>query len=122
MDKQKNNLIEALSKKGIALAKLCVLEDNLKDHLADLNEVYTDIIKFIDATDTKAIQFAIWHAYAHNHYGRMYKYVTKMIEDKRTRELFEEMAAINSALGYEHTKAVIDRMAVTYFPGGFRLF
>ncbi|EDW59973.2 tripeptidyl-peptidase 2 [Drosophila virilis] len=122
MDKQKNNLIEALSKKGIALAKLCVLEDNLKDHLAELNEVYTDIIKFIDATDTKAIQFAIWHAYAHNHYGRMYKYVTKMIEDKRTRELFEEMAAINSALGYEHTKAVIDRMAVTYFPGGFRLF
>ncbi|XP_064541466.1 tripeptidyl-peptidase 2 [Drosophila montana] len=122
MDKQKNNLIEALSKKGIALAKLSVLGDNLKDHLGELNEVYTDIIKFIDANDTKAIQFAIWHAYAHNHYGRMYKYVTKMIEDKRTRELFEEMAAINSALGYEHTKAVIDRMAVTYFPGGFRLF
>lgn len=122
MDKQKNNLIEALVKKGIALAKLCVIDDNMKDHLVDLNEVYTDIIKFIDANDSKAIQFSIWHAFAHNHYGRMYKYVTKMIEEKRTRELYEEMAAINCAMGYEHTKTVIDRMAVSFFPGSFRLF
>lgn len=122
MDKQKNNLIEALSKKGIALAKLSVLEDKLKDNLPELNELYTEIIKFVDANDSKAIQFSIWHAFAHNHYGRMYKYVTKMIEDKRTRENFEELAAINSALGYSHTKAVIDRMTVTAFPSSFRLF
>lgn len=122
MDKQKNNLLEALSKKGIAVAKLCVLDDNLKDHLAELNDIYTEIIKFVDANDNKAIQFAMWHAYAHNHYGRMYKYVSKMIEDKRTREHFEELAAINSSLGYEHTKAVIDRMTVTAFPNSFRLF
>ncbi|KAM8713905.1 hypothetical protein ACLKA7_014119 [Drosophila subpalustris] len=122
MDKQKNNLIEALSKKGIAVAKLCVLENNLKEHLAELNDIYTEIIKFVDANDSKAIQFAMWHAYAHDHYGRMYKYVSKMIEDKRTRDHFEELAAINGALGYEHTKAVIDRMTVTAFPNSFRLF
>lgn len=122
MDKQKNNLIEALSKKGIAVAKLCVLDDNLKDHLPELNDIYTEIIKFVDANDSKAIQFAMWHAYAHSHYGRMYKYVSKMIEDKRTRDYFEELAAINSALGYEHTKVVIDRMTVTAFPNNFRLF
>ncbi|EDW08466.2 tripeptidyl-peptidase 2 [Drosophila mojavensis] len=122
MDKQKNNLIEALVKKGIALAKVYVLDDNVKDHLAELNDVYTEIIKFIDANDSKAIQFSIWHAFAHNHYGRMYKYVTKMIEDKRVRELYDEMAAINFAMGYEHTKPLIDRMAISYFPGSFRLF
>ncbi|KAH8371854.1 hypothetical protein KR093_009109 [Drosophila rubida] len=122
MDKQRNNLIEALSKKGIALAKLAVLDDNVKDNVSKLNDVYTEIIKFVDANDSKAIQFSVWHAYAHSHYGRMYKYVSKLIEDKRTRENFEELAAINNALGYEHTKAVIDRMTVSAFPHTFRLF
>jgi len=57
MDKQKNNLIEALSKKGIALAKLAVLDDSIKDRLVEINDLYTEIIKFVDANDSKAIQF-----------------------------------------------------------------
>ncbi|XP_068147134.1 LOW QUALITY PROTEIN: tripeptidyl-peptidase 2 [Drosophila tropicalis] len=122
MDKQKNNLIEALGKKGIALTKLAILDDNVKDRVADLNEIYTEIIKFVDGNDAKAIQFSLWHAYAHNHYGRMYKYVIKLIEDKRNREYFEELAAINQSLGYDHTKTVIERMTVTAFPSTYRLF
>ncbi|XP_070069765.1 tripeptidyl-peptidase 2 isoform X1 [Drosophila takahashii] len=122
MDKQKNNLIEALSKKGIALAKLAVLDDSIKDRLAEINDLYTEIIKFVDANDSKAIQFALWHAYAHAHYGRMYKYVVKLIEEKRTRDHFEELAAINGALGHEHIQTVINRMMVTAFPSSFRLF
>ncbi|KAH8285044.1 hypothetical protein KR054_004277 [Drosophila jambulina] len=122
MDKQKNNLIEALSKKGIALAKLAVLDDNVKDRVADINDLYTEVIKFVDATDSKAIQFALWHAYAHGHYGRMYKCVVKLIEEKRAREHFEELAAINAALGHEHIRAVINRMMITAFPSSFRLF
>ncbi|XP_017836992.1 tripeptidyl-peptidase 2 [Drosophila busckii] len=124
MDKQKNNLIEALSKKGIAMVKMCVLENTVDnaDNLSGLNDVYTEVIKFVDAMDSKVIQLSIWHAYAHKHYGRMYKYVTKLIEEKRTREHFEEMAAINCAMGYDHTKTVIDRMTVTAFPSSFRLF
>jgi len=122
MDKQKNNLIEALSKKGIALAKLAVLDDSIKDRLVEINDLYTEIIKFVDANDSKAIQFALWHAYANAHYGRMYKYVVKLIEEKRTRDHFEELAAINGALGHEHIRTVINRMMVTAFPSSFRLF
>ncbi|XP_052840735.1 LOW QUALITY PROTEIN: tripeptidyl-peptidase 2 [Drosophila gunungcola] len=122
MDKQKNNLIEALSKKGIALAKLAVLDDCVKDRLAEINDLYTEIIKFVDANDTKAIQFALWHAYANAHYGRMYKFVVKLIEEKRTRDHFEELAAINGALGHEHIRTVINRMMITAFPSSFRLF
>ncbi|KAH8402249.1 hypothetical protein KR009_010707 [Drosophila setifemur] len=122
MDKQKNNLIEALSKKGIALVKLAVLDDAVKDRLSDINDLYTEVIKFVDANDSKAIQFALWHAYANAHYGRMYKYVVKLIEEKRSRDYFEELAAINGALGHEHIRAVINRMVVTAFPSSFRLF
>ncbi|EDX06877.1 GD25789 [Drosophila simulans] len=122
MDKQKTTLIEALCKKGIAVAKLAVLDDCIKDSLAEINDLYTEIIKFVDANDSKAIQFALWHAYAHGHYGRMYKYVVKLIEEKRTRDQFVELAAINGALGHEHIRTVINRMMVTAFPSSFRLF
>ncbi|KAH8277759.1 hypothetical protein KR018_005557 [Drosophila ironensis] len=122
MDKQKNSLVEALSKKGIALAKLAVLDGKLKDRLGEINDLYTEVIKFVDANDSKGIQFSLWHAYANDHYGRMYKYVIKMLEEKRTREHFEELAAINGALGHEHIRTAINRMTVTAFPSSFRLF
>ncbi|XP_030373113.1 tripeptidyl-peptidase 2 [Scaptodrosophila lebanonensis] len=122
MDKQKANLIEALSKKGIAHAKLAVLDDNIKDQLSELNDIYSEIIKFVDANDAKAIQFSVWHAYAHNHLGRMYKYVMKLIEDKRTRDHYEELAEIIGALGHDHAKVAINRLTITSFPSNFRLF
>lgn len=58
MDNQKKNLLEALAKKGIAVAKLCVLDNNVKDRLEDIDNIYTEIIKFVDASDSKVcIQF-----------------------------------------------------------------
>ncbi|KAH8353988.1 hypothetical protein KR067_007682 [Drosophila pandora] len=122
MDKQKNNLIEALTKKGIAVAKRAVVDDAVKERLSEINNIYTEVIKFVDANDSKAIQFALWHAYAHGHYGRMHKYVAKLFEEKRSREHFEELAAINGAQGYEHIRTVINRMIVTSYPSSFRLF
>lgn len=122
MDKLKNNLIEALTKKGIAVAKRAVVDNAVKERLSEINDIYTEVIKFVDANDSKAIQFALWHAYAHGHYGRMYKYVMKLLDEKRSREHFEELAAINGAQGYEHIRTVINRMMVTAYPSSFRLF
>ena len=53
MDNQRKNLLEALAKKGIAVAKLCVLDNNVKDRLEDIDNIYTEIIKFVDASDSK---------------------------------------------------------------------
>lgn len=53
MDNQRKNLLEALTKKGIAVAKLCLLDNNIKDRLEDIDNVYTEIIKFVDASDSK---------------------------------------------------------------------
>ncbi|XP_065369346.1 tripeptidyl-peptidase 2 [Calliphora vicina] len=122
MDNQRKNLLEALVKKGIAIAKLCVLDNNVKDRLEDIDNVYTEMIKFVDASDSKVIQFSLWHAYAHEQYGRMYKYLQKLCDEKRNRENFEEIYLIAGALKYEHLQAVVQRLTVSTFPHSYRLF
>ncbi|KAM7345588.1 tripeptidyl-peptidase II [Cochliomyia hominivorax] len=122
MDNQRKNLLEALTKKGIAVAKLCVLDNNVKDRLEDIDSVYTEIIKFVDASDSKVIQFSLWHAYVHEQYGRMYKYLQKLCDEKRNRENFEEIYLIAGALKYEHLQTVIQRLTVSTFPQSYRLF
>ncbi|XP_005174861.1 tripeptidyl-peptidase 2 [Musca domestica] len=122
MDNQKKNLLEALSKKGIAVAKLCVLDNNVRDRLEDIDNIYTEIIKFVDAGDSKVIQFSLWHAYVHEQYGRMYKYLQKLCDEKRNRENFEELYLIAGALKYEHLQAVVQRLTVSTFPHSYRLF
>ncbi|XP_059224472.1 tripeptidyl-peptidase 2 [Stomoxys calcitrans] len=122
MDNQKKNLLEALGKKGIAVAKLCVLDNNVKDRLEDIDNIYTEIIKFVDASDSKVIQFSLWHAHVHEQYGRMYKYLQKLCDEKRNRENFEELYLIAGALKYDHLQTVVQRLTVSTFPQTYRLF
>lgn len=63
MDNQKKNLLEALAKKGIAIAKLCILDNNVEDRLEDIDNVYTEIIKFVDASDSKVSFFFFFRLY-----------------------------------------------------------
>ena len=122
MDKQKSNIVEALAKKGIALAKTGVLDNNIKDRLEELDNIYTEIMKFSEATDAKALLYSVWHAYAHAQYGRMYKYLQKHFEDKRQRDNLEELSHVAAALNYDHLQTVVKRMTVTAYPNSYRLF
>lgn len=60
MDKQKTTLLEAYVKKIIALGKLGIIEvhQNKKEAqlpytLEEINELYTEVGKFVDYTDSK---------------------------------------------------------------------
>lgn len=60
MDKQKSTLLDAYVKKIIALGKLGIIEihQNKKDAklpytLDEINEIYTEVGKFSDYTDSK---------------------------------------------------------------------
>lgn len=53
MDKQRNYYLEALVKKGIALIKLAILEDKVNERLSEIDEIYLDIMKFTEITDSK---------------------------------------------------------------------
>lgn len=70
----------------------------------------------------QVIQFSLWHAYVHGQYGRMYKYLQKLFDEKRSREHYDELNLIAEALKYDHLQTLIQRMTVSAFPQGYRLF
>lgn len=58
MDKNKNSLIEAYCKKGIAMCKLATIDsvqnkDAASEQIDEIDAIYSDIIKFIDPMDLK---------------------------------------------------------------------
>jgi len=54
MEKQKSQLLEALTKSGIATAKLSILNNGDKQKLCEeLENIYADALKFCDAYDAK---------------------------------------------------------------------
>uniref|UniRef100_A0ABD2WWK7 Tripeptidyl-peptidase 2 n=1 Tax=Trichogramma kaykai TaxID=54128 RepID=A0ABD2WWK7_9HYME len=109
MDKQKVCLIDALVKKGCALARLCVhgkRKGDTPEHakaLADsVNNIWRDVQKFAEATDPKVISLSLWHAHVHNHYGRYLKLLARAYEDKPVKEIDEKYIDIATTLGWKH--------------------
>ncbi|KAG7205321.1 hypothetical protein KM043_007323 [Ampulex compressa] len=75
MEKQRNSLIEALVKKGCALARLYVHStkkgegDGSYEHLLEsVMHHWQEVQKFAEATDNKVITLSLWHAHINNHY------------------------------------------------------
>ena len=66
-DKQRNILIEALAKRGMALCALGKVDD--------ATEILFRAMKFSDITDSKLIMFAIVHAELLGHFGRCVKLI-----------------------------------------------
>lgn len=122
MDKKKANLLEALVRRGIAKIKISIIDGNMKDHMDEFKDIYVEIIKLSEPTDSKVIHYTLWHAYANAQYGRMFKILQKMCDDKRTRDMLEELNYLAGSLGFAHVQSVIQRMLVNGFPNSFRMF
>ncbi|KAK2578923.1 hypothetical protein KPH14_011132 [Odynerus spinipes] len=93
MDKQKNTLVEALVKKGCALARLYVHGtrkgegDGSHEHLLEgVTNIWQEVQKFAEPTDTKVLILSLWHAHINNHYGRYLKLLTRYYEEKPLKE------------------------------------
>lgn len=98
-EKQKNAVIEALAKKGSALCDLLEREASQEEKeskssedtkpitLAEVDEIFAEIQKWVDSYDVKALQFTEKHAKAHHQYGRALKAISKQIEEKASIEL-----------------------------------
>ncbi|CAD7013538.1 unnamed protein product [Ceratitis capitata] len=99
MDKKKTNLLEALTRRGIAKIKISIIDGNMKERLDEFRDIYL-------------LLFSLWHAYANAHYGRMHKILQKMYEEKRHRELQEEFYLVAGALEYGHLQTVVQRNTV----------
>uniref|UniRef100_A0A1B0GJ21 Tripeptidyl-peptidase 2 n=1 Tax=Lutzomyia longipalpis TaxID=7200 RepID=A0A1B0GJ21_LUTLO len=125
MDKQKGTLLEAYTKKIIAMGKLHLLTItgvDLDEVLNEADEVFTGIAKFGDVNDSKYLPVGIWHAFLHKHFGRMSKYLHKLYEEKQQREILEEQRRVFRELKWGHVEKVMDRIIVNANPQTYRLF
>ncbi|KAJ6642678.1 Tripeptidyl-peptidase 2 [Pseudolycoriella hygida] len=128
MDKQKFTLLEAYVKKTVALSKLQLIkafqdaEVNNDNSLDELNNIYTEVGKFIDYFDAKVQLITLWHGFMHQQYGRMVKVLQKMYEDKIQKDVLEEMQYVALEKKWGHIHRSLQKIVLMANPPGYRLF
>ncbi|OXU24497.1 hypothetical protein TSAR_010597 [Trichomalopsis sarcophagae] len=127
-DKQKNCLIEALVKKGCAMARLYIHGKRKNDAeesqalLDNVNNLWRDAQKFAEATDSKVIVLSLWHAHINKHYGRYMKLLTKYYEDKPVKEVDEKLIDVAKTLGWDYLAQHITTSIPFKYPPAHILF
>ncbi|XP_015431328.1 PREDICTED: tripeptidyl-peptidase 2 [Dufourea novaeangliae] len=130
MEKQKSSLIEALVKKGCALARLYV--HNVKkgegdrasyEHLLEsVTNHWQEVQKFAEPTDNKVIILSLWHAHINKHYGRYLKLLMRYNEEKPIKEIDEKIIEIAEELGWEYLANHIVSSIPTRYPSSYISF
>ncbi|XP_058831362.1 tripeptidyl-peptidase 2 [Topomyia yanbarensis] len=131
MDKQKQQLLEAAQKKLIALCKLRVIKtvvdtnevgDAEADQLEEIEQIFSDVGKFVDYSDSKVLLLSVWHSFALKQHGRMMKYLSKLYEEKLSREVLEEQIRVASEKKWAHIEQLLNKVVVTSNPQLYRSF
>merc|ERR1712106_736415 len=96
MEKVKGHLVEALVAKGEALMEL-----NPDDKEKTL-EVYIELLKFVEATDSKVFSF-MWKFFRGQKFvAKAMKLAVKQYEEKQTQENLKIVLELANALNLEH--------------------
>ncbi|RZF39809.1 hypothetical protein LSTR_LSTR000457 [Laodelphax striatellus] len=131
MDRMKSVIVEALGRKGVALCQLHIAAkqgkkengDKAEISLADIDAVMQNLLQYADAADVKTTAyFGLWHAAAHEHYGKLIKLALKMYEDKSSKELDECIAWASGKLGWAHAERLHTSNIPIRHPTAYKLF
>ncbi|XP_057301280.1 tripeptidyl-peptidase 2-like isoform X1 [Hydractinia symbiolongicarpus] len=139
MEKQKEYLLNALYKKGLALAD-GLLEINKRENAAgdteqqettndaayqveDLTECYRNFQKFVDATDSKMLMMTVRHGMVHKHYGRALKALLKYFEENGTTKAYYDVyLQLVESCGCHHIVSYLRNWNLLKFPDTYELF
>merc|ERR1712194_358310 len=95
MEKNRNILIEALAKKGIAQCA--------QGNTDEATETLFKLLKFTDITDSKVILFAILHAEQLEHNARAIKLIQNQLETKpNSVDLEQKLIQLYEKLDWTH--------------------
>ncbi|XP_050538045.1 tripeptidyl-peptidase 2 [Daktulosphaira vitifoliae] len=136
-DRLKNNLVEALSRKGAALCQLfyfmadskIIIESIEKNiTLEIIDDVWLQVTRFISPdSDLKSFNyFNIWYGVIKKHYGRVIKLLLKMLDDKNVKEIEQCLLwAVKAKFGAEQSKHIINAITnalIVHYPKNYRPF
>lgn len=109
MEKNRNTLIEALAKKGMAFCA--------QGSLDEATETLFRLLKFTDITDSKVVAFAVAHAELLEHYGRAIKLVQSQLESKpNSPDLEQKLIGFYEKLEWTHCAHFAREAMTTRFP------
>lgn len=130
-NQQKSTLIEAIGRKGCAMSQYYLLYNQNETEseksvtgvesctikLDDIDALWLNILKFVDAQDVKGTYFfSLWHAAAFSHYGRLAKLLLKLSEDKCSYEIDSSLQWTFSKLNWEHCYELYSNRLLVYYP------
>jgi len=116
MDKSKGQLLEAFAAKGDALLKLEEVSDD------NLDEIYSNILKYTDSTDTKVAGFVVNYLTHNKFYAKALKHVVKQLEEKQTKDLMNQLIDLLVKLGWDHAASLTKRGMAAKFPASYQPF
>lgn len=135
-DRLKNNLIEALCRKGTAMCQLnyynyVYQKDTIEDNdrsLRIIDEIWVQVTCFISPdSDSKSFNyFNIWHGAVNKNYGRVMKSLLKMLEDKNVKDIESCLLwTVKVMFKEDESKHLVDAISnalIVHYPKTFRPF
>jgi len=130
MDKQKNAVIDALMKKGLAMVQLLKTSEeggNTPDPgvtIGQVDEVLFELQKYLDITDARVLDFTVGHAMARKHYCRALRLLFKHIEDqgKWNADMDKKFLEAFKALDWTHCIWYFECLGLVRYPTQYRPF
>uniref|UniRef100_A0A1I8F0V4 Tripeptidyl-peptidase 2 n=1 Tax=Wuchereria bancrofti TaxID=6293 RepID=A0A1I8F0V4_WUCBA len=97
----------------------------VKVTLKEVDTAYYEVLKWLEATDSKVLILSAKQAVAHAHYGRALKYLRKASDDKNfANNLVVEAAAVElvEQLGWVHIANNLRNQMIIKYRNDYRLF
>ncbi|XP_047041044.1 tripeptidyl-peptidase 2 [Helicoverpa zea] len=124
-EKQRGWAVEALCRRGAALCRLRALAHAgaARDKLSDaLHSNLTDLLKFTDLTDSKALHYGVWHCFTFKQWGRAIKLLQKIQEERPSKEVEERLIEAYGQLGWNFFAKYSQLSLPTKYPSSYRPF
>ncbi|XP_068214350.1 tripeptidyl-peptidase 2 [Palaemon carinicauda] len=125
MDKQRNTLLEALSRQGSAMCSDFLqlpVNERPQETLELLDSIATDILKFVEATDSKVNSFFASYYQVREFYGLSSRIVLRQCEEKWTRDNEAKLTDAYTRMGWTHAASLIASSHPLRFPTSFAPF
>lgn len=114
-------VVEAAAAAPAAITTMAAADEE-GPSVADLNRVYSELLKWADPNDPKVAPFVEKHALALKQHGRVARLLLRLLDEKPSKEVERRLLQVYELLGWEHCSRHLERSLLVRYPPSYRLF